>query len=175
MQVNPPRKIVIAPSVSEKKLKVYDAVSGTIVRSIDLAHIKHCDMLLNQPGKVIQDSKILLRFANLYDLVLKFGGSAEPFSNAMSDFLNHIGVTNSKTYTDKFNDVFTKEDRQKLVEEFFRLLFRESLGEEGQAQKRSGVVGIRRRATKRKKQVSTACMLSALCTVGLYLLQAFPS
>ena len=160
-QVHPARKVVIAPSVSNKRLKVYDAVSGAIVRSIDLAHIKHCDMVLTTPGKLSSEGVLLMRFANLYDLVMKFAGSAEPFSNAMGDFLNHIGITNSKRYESEnviLRDVFTKEDRQHLVEEFFRLLFRESLAEDGQPQQKTSVIGLKRRATKRRKQVKTVVL-----------------
>ncbi|XP_065174926.1 dual oxidase 1-like [Sycon ciliatum] len=156
LKVNPARKVVVAPSVSKKQLKVYDAVSGAVVRSIDLAHIKHCDMLLTPQNKVLTDGVILLRFANLYDLVLRFAGSPEPFSNAMNDFLNHIGVTTSRRYLAEnaiLADVFTKEDRQKLVEEFFRILFRESLAEEGQPREKTNFIGIRRRTTKRRKQI----------------------
>lgn len=157
------RKIVIAPIRKDKMLKVYDAVSGSVVRTIDLTRITDVEMQVASQGgsAFLQDGAVLLRFAKLYDMVMRFQGSAEPFCNAMADFLESIDITHSRIMrpeSEILANSFTKDDRQALVEEFFRLLFRESLAESGPQKPRRAFNILRRgRSTKRKRQVGSSC------------------
>ena len=127
------REVVVAPVKNSKKLKIYHATSGAVVRTIDLTKTRDVDVEIaakdNEP--LVQGGVILVRIPHLYDTVLQFPHSVQPFYDQLEAFLQEAGIRigskRNRPKKDILNDAFSKDDRQEVVEQFIRLMFKQAL------------------------------------------------
>ena len=111
---------------SSKKCIIVKLENGSkAVRSIDLRETTAIELQASANRK--QDY-LLLKVSNEYDLVLKFDSyhERERFATKVELFLEEIGVGRERVELDlksMLNTAYTKEKRQKHLEQFFRVVF----------------------------------------------------
>ncbi|CAG2174102.1 unnamed protein product, partial [Oppiella nova] len=116
---------------SSKKCIVVKLENGSkAVRSIDLRETTAIELQASANRK--QDY-LLLKVSNEYDLVLKFDSyhERERFATKVELFLEEIGVGRERLELDlksMLNTAYTKEKRQKHLEQFFRVVFSHAFG-----------------------------------------------
>ncbi|XP_054156010.1 dual oxidase-like isoform X2 [Oppia nitens] len=100
------------------------------VRCIDLREIRAIDI---QASTNRRQDYLLLKVTNEYDLMLKFDSyyDRERFGSKVELFLEEIGVGRERQEIDlktMMRTAYTKENRQKHLEQFFRVVFSHAFG-----------------------------------------------
>eukprot|EP00117_Sycon_ciliatum_P014232 scpid13674/ scgid14577/ Dual oxidase 1; Large NOX 1; Long NOX 1; NADPH thyroid oxidase 1; Thyroid oxidase 1 len=123
------RHVGILVNESERRLTVVEPDSMTALRRIDLALTRSVEFHMCFDD----DTLLLLRFPHFYDLVLQFRHASDRnfFVQDLKTTLSKLGIGEADLFPTRrrlLAYAFTKEDRQQLVEDFFRRVFKDAFG-----------------------------------------------
>eukprot|EP00117_Sycon_ciliatum_P031665 scpid15779/ scgid24724/ Dual oxidase 1 len=146
--------VVVAPLPDTKQLRVFDAISGSVDRTIDLVGVNQVVIRTCPAGD--SPGLVCVRFPNRYDLVLEFSTPVDDFLTPLGQYLGSIGVSiNQDVMGSKqlLADIITESHRKELVEAFFRELFQDALTQDGGKKKTRKI--FQRRKKERKEVLGT--------------------
>lgn len=118
------RNIVVVLSSKSKSIKIKLDCEGRVVRCIYIKEGKVISISSNNKNQ----NHFLIRVPKEYDLILKFDSyyDREKFVTKFESFLSEINLTLNRTSQELksiFKHSYTKEKRQKHLEQFFRVVF----------------------------------------------------
>nr|CAD7458660.1 unnamed protein product [Timema tahoe] len=118
----PYRDIVIVMNPEKRQVQVRDQ-RGHLLRAMDLSNSNIVEMYIITDGV-----HLMLKVSNDYDLVLKFNSEylRDNFLKGFEEFITHMGVARNRisvALAPALKQAITREDRQKKLEMFFRVVF----------------------------------------------------
>ncbi|CAL1297933.1 unnamed protein product [Larinioides sclopetarius] len=116
---------VIINFLADRKLLTICLLNKQMLRSIDLKHVQVVEVHVSTGGHL---HYVLVRISREYDIILKFESpnEKEAFIEKLEAFLGRIGIGRQRyecTVNQMLKTAITKADRQKQLEQFFRVVF----------------------------------------------------
>ncbi|CAL1297932.1 unnamed protein product [Larinioides sclopetarius] len=132
---------VIINFLADRKLLTICLLNKQMLRSIDLKHVQVVEVHVSTGGHL---HYVLVRISREYDIILKFESpnEKEAFIEKLEAFLGRIGIGRQRyecTVNQMLKTAITKADRQKQLEQFFRVVFAQAFSIEHE---RNALAGI---------------------------------